>query len=119
MQAGGQAEPDRRFHARWEVPGTETWIGPHYEASLLNISKGGALVEHSHRVRPGTVLLLTLSVPEHKITLRCRVVRSSEHRYEVRPTGEREHVYRTGLQFLGIPEDSLLLLEKYVGSLSP
>jgi hypothetical protein len=42
------------------------------------------------------------------------VVRSSEHRFEVRLTGEREHVYRTGLEFLGIPEDSRVLLDKYI-----
>lgn len=117
MQAGGQAEPDRRCHFRWEVPGTGAVIGPHYEASLINISEGGALIEHSNRVRSGTVLLLTLSVPEKKITLRCRAVRSSEHRYEVLPTGERERLYRTGLEFLGIPDDARVLLDKYMDSL--
>lgn len=114
MQARGQAEPDRRCHFRWEATGTETSIGPHHEASLLNLSEGGVLMEHSHPVRPGTVLLLTLSVPGDQITLRCRVVRSSEHRYEVWPTGERQHVYRTGLEFLEIPEDSRVLLDKYI-----
>lgn len=117
MQAGGQAEPDRRCHFRWEVPGTEAVVGPYYEASVLNISAGGALIEHSHRIRPGTVLLLSLSVPEQKITLRCRVVRSAEHRYEVLPTGERGHLYRTGLKFLEIPEDSRILLDTYMDSL--
>lgn len=117
MQAGGQAEPERRCHFRWEVPGTEAVIGPHYEAFLLNISESGAFIEHSHPVRSGSVLFLTVSVPDQEITLKCRVVRSSEYRYEVLPNGEREHVYRTGLEFLGIPEDSRVLLEKYTDSL--
>ena len=117
MLAGGQAEPERRCHFRWEVPATDAMIGPHYEAFLLNISESGAFLEHSHPVRPGSVLLLTVSVPEQEITLKCRVVRSSEYRYELRANGEREHVYRTGLEFLGIPEDSRVLLHKYMDSL--
>ncbi len=117
MEAGGQAKPDRRCHFRWEVPGTKARIAPRYEAALLNISEGGALIEHSHPVRPETVLLLTFSVPDQQITLRCRVVRSSEYRYEVRLTGEREHTYRTAMEFLGIPEDSRVLLDKYIDSL--
>ncbi len=118
MPPGRRVEPDRRCSFRLEVPESEAVIGPRYEASLRNISEGGALVEHSHRVRLGTVFLLTLSVPEQKITLRCQVVRSAEYRYEVLPNGEREHVYRTGLEFLGIPEDSRVLLDKYMESLT-
>jgi len=114
MEAVEPPKRDRRCYFRWEVPWTEGRIAPHYEASLLNISEGGALIEHSHPVRPGTVLLLTLSVPDQEITLRCGVVRSSEHRFEVRVTGEREHTYRTALEFLGISEDSRVLLDKYI-----
>jgi hypothetical protein len=105
---------ERRRDSRWNAGGTEARIAPKHNASLLNISRGGALIEHSHPVRPGTVLLLTLVVPYREISLRCQVIRSLEHRYEARSTEERDHFYRTRLQFLAVSEEYKELVDKYI-----
>jgi hypothetical protein len=59
-------------------------------------------------------LLLTLVVPYREISLRCQVIRSLEHRYEARSTEERDHFYRTRLQFLAVSEEYKELVDKYI-----
>jgi len=57
-----QANEDRRRHFRWRASGPDGWIAPSHKISLRDISRGGALIEHSHLVRPGTHLFMTLLV---------------------------------------------------------
>jgi len=87
-------------------------LHPRYE------SGGGALIEHSNLVRLGTLSFLTLSIDGQEVSLRCRAVRSAIYRYELRPTGEREHVYRTGLEFSAVSEDARRLLDESLDPLS-
>ncbi len=112
-----QANEDRRRHFRWRASGPDGWIAPSHKISLRDISRGGALIEHSHLVRSGTQLFMTLLVHEQQVGLKCRVVRSQDYRYEVLPTGEHGHFYRTGLEFLGLSENSRGLIDEYISSL--
>jgi len=109
---------DRRGNIRCAVeeqtPGRITAI---YDAFLINVSMSGALMEHSDLVRLGTLSVLTFSIQGQKVSLKCRVVRSAVHRTEVRTEGERELIFRTGLEFLDAPEDSLRLIAEYIDSL--
>ncbi|MFQ5802066.1 MAG: PilZ domain-containing protein [Candidatus Methylomirabilales bacterium] len=110
---------DRRRHLRWHVGKRVTGrITSNHKASILDISLGGALIEHSNLVRPGTLSFLTFSVDGKDVSLRCRVVRSAIYRYEVQLSGEREHIYRTGLEFSSVSEDARRLLDESVDSLS-
>lgn len=104
---------DKRRHIRCHVGKRLTGrIHSNDEAFILDISRGGALIEHTNLIRPGTLSFLTLSVDGYEVSLTCRVIRSALYRYEVRPTGEREHVYRTGLEFSAFSEDSRRLLDE-------
>ncbi len=119
MNAGEQRKGDKqRRHIRWAVEehavGRITAI---YEATLINMSLGGALIEHMHLVRPGTISSLTLLMLGREVTLNCRVVRSLVDRTEVQADGEHELVYRTGLEFLALSEDSLWLIYEFIDSL--
>jgi hypothetical protein len=113
-----EKKDDRRHNIRWTVeeptPGHITTI---YEASLINISASGALVEHSDLVRPGALSTLTFIIQGQKLTLRCRVARSVVHRTEFRAEGEREIIFRTGVEFVDASEDSLRLVGQYIDSL--
>ncbi|MFQ5989612.1 MAG: PilZ domain-containing protein [Candidatus Methylomirabilales bacterium] len=117
MDTDIRLKADQRRHPRWRVWGPEGRIAPNHAASFLNISQGGALIEHLHPFRPGSLLFLTILVHETELRLKCRVVRSEVQSYEVWPTGKKEHVYQTGLQFLGLSEDSRGLISEYIGSL--
>jgi hypothetical protein len=88
-----------------------------YEATLLNISLGGALMEHAQAVRPGTISPLDLDLPTKRVGLRCRVVRSVVHRSEVRPDGTRELIYHTGLEFLDPSDETAQAVSEYIQSI--
>lgn len=117
MDTGIQLKANQRRHLRWRVWGPEGRIAPNHAASLLNISQGGGLIEHLHPVRPESLLFLTILVDEQEVRLKCRVVRSEVQCYEVWPTGKKEHVYRTGLEFLGLSENSQGQISAYISSL--
>jgi hypothetical protein len=97
-----RAKRERRRHPRLFVARRVEAILAHlHVASLIDISAGGALIEHADPVRPGIASVLTLLVRGDRWGLNCRVVRSVVHRYQVGPTGERDLIYRTGLEFTG------------------
>ncbi|MFQ5988557.1 MAG: PilZ domain-containing protein [Candidatus Methylomirabilales bacterium] len=109
---------NKRRYIRWEVGGLLTGhIGHIPNVSVMNFSTNGALIEHSHLVRPGSLCFLTLSVPHEEFTLKCRVVRSRLHLSEVRTDGERDVIYRTGVEFLDTSEAARRLLKEYIESL--
>lgn len=96
---------DRRRHPRGLMGGQSVvQIAPFHEASLIDISAGGALVDHMNPVRPGSISFVTLSIHGQKVALKCLVVHSAAHRCEVGSNGERDVIYRTGLEFMGTLE---------------
>lgn len=70
------------------------------QGSVLNLSMGGALIEHVKTVRPGAILDLVLNLRQREARVRCRVVWSTAHRAHVQPDGGEELIYRTGVEFL-------------------
>lgn len=75
---------------------------------------GGALLEHPDTLRPGTLAFLTLPANGGGIGMKCRSVRSRVDRYEHTPSGERDLVYRTGIEFLATSESRWGLIEECV-----
>lgn len=107
--------PERRRHDRLVVGGkTKGRVTAVYDASLLDISVGGALIEHAHIVRPGTISYLILNLLGREVSLGCRVVRSVVYRFEVGPDGERILVYRTGLEFVDLSDETLRVIDDYI-----
>lgn len=117
MDSGTEVKAKQRRHRRWRVWGPEGRIAPNHGASFLNISQGGALIEHLHPVQPGSLVVLTILVDEREVRLKCRVVRSEVQSYEVWPKRKKVFVHRTGLEFLGLSETSMGLISKYIDSL--
>ena len=50
-------------------------VRPGYDAVVLDVSSGGALVESPHRLLPGTTVELQLQTMTHRMAVRGRVVR--------------------------------------------
>lgn len=107
---------DRRRYARWDVAGQlEGRItATRKRAQVVDVSRGGALVEHVNIVPPQTISFVTLFFPANDLRLKCRAVRSAAHRYEVWPSGERGWVYRTGIEFLEAPGISPRVIQEYL-----
>ena len=123
MDAGEQARGDRRRDLRWGVRGRPAGrMTPRHKAtyqtvSLVDISMGGALIEHSTEVGPGTLVFLTLLIHMMhgwEAGFMCQVVRSVVDQYDVDPTGRRDLVYRTGLKFLAPSEVSRRVIMEYI-----
>lgn len=109
----------RRKHARFHVKGgAKGRVAVVWDAVLLNLSLGGALIEHANVVRPGTPSSLELELQGKKIRLRCRVARSVADRIEVQPDGERELMYHTGLQFVEPSDDTIQAISDYLHSIT-
>ena len=88
-----------------------------YDASLVDISHGGVLIEHVQVVRPGTTSSLDLDLHGKRLSLRCRVARSVVHRTEMQPDGEQTLIYHTGLEFVDLPEETRRVVCDYVQSI--
>jgi hypothetical protein len=74
----------RRFDAVEEHGIVSACVGPGYRARLLDVSAGGALIETSHRLLPGTPVELRVNTGTDRASVRGRVLRCAVVR--VRPT---------------------------------
>lgn len=87
-----------------------------YEASLLDISISGAMIEHAQVVRPGTVSSLDLELDGKRVNLLCRVIRSVIDRMEAGEEGVT--IYHTGLEFVDLPDETRQAIRDYIQSIS-
>ncbi|MFQ5847723.1 MAG: PilZ domain-containing protein [Candidatus Methylomirabilales bacterium] len=112
--------PERRKYARCVVEeGASARIAAVFEASVLNLSVGGALLEHDQLIQPGTLSSLILTLNGRATTLKCRTVRSAVHRLEVQPDGERALIYRTALEFVESSDNAHQMIRDYIQSIIP
>jgi hypothetical protein len=96
--------PERRRYPRVLLgSGTKGQANAAFDVVLVNISLGGAMIEHAEVVRPGTILDLIATLAGRDVRVQCRVVRSEIHRSEVLPDGEQVLIFRSGLEFLEQP----------------
>ncbi len=85
--------------------------------SLVDISMGGALIEHSTEVGPETLVFLTLlihMVHGWEAGFMCQVVRSVVAPYDLYPTWRQDLDYRMGLKFLAPSEVSRRVIMEYI-----
>ena len=110
-----QATGEKRRYPRWTIEGRLTGrFGYIPRVSVVDLSLGGTLIEHATELDPGIISLLNLLFPGHEATQKCRVVRSDPHRLETLPIGTQDLVYRTGLEFLELSEESRRLIDGYI-----
>lgn len=106
---------EKRRYPRWVVGGRLAGrLDTVHNLSFINISLGGMLIEHTDVIRPGDTSLLYLLILGREVTVNCRIVRSLVHRPELQVGGERDLIYRSGLEFLGPSEESLGLINDYI-----
>jgi hypothetical protein len=73
--------------------------------SLIDLSLSGALVEHIEPIRPGEIYHLSITIKERKVPVLARAMRVfASHRVTV-AGGERQVVYRTGMEFVGVEKE--------------
>ncbi|MFQ5989510.1 MAG: PilZ domain-containing protein [Candidatus Methylomirabilales bacterium] len=114
----GKKQRDKRRFSRVMVGGTNKGrVTALYDASLVDISLGGVLIEHVQVVRPGTTSSLDFELHGKRLSLKCRVARSVVHRTEMQPDGEQSLIYHTGLEFVDLADGTRQLICNYIQSI--
>jgi len=87
------------------------------DVNLIDLSLAGALVEHINSVRPGEIYRLALSINGQSAQVLARAMRVfASHRVTV-AGGERQVVYCSGLEFVGLKKEAATLITEFVESL--
>jgi hypothetical protein len=87
------------------------------DVNLIDISQSGALMEHIEPIRPGEIYRLAVAIDGQNVQVLARAMRVyASHRVTV-AGGERQVVYRTGMEFVGLKKDAAELIAGYVESL--
>lgn len=107
--------PVRRKHARltFSEPVAGAVTSSH-EANMLDLSMGGARVEHTMILRPGSSCYLRLPLDERVLTVNCRVIWS---RAVGRAPGEQSGtglLFQSGVQFGSLSRESQAVLQTYL-----
>lgn len=87
------------------------------EVSLIDISLSGALVEHTEPVRPGEIYHLSFSVEGQQLQVLARAIRAFASHHVTVAGGERQMVYRTGMEFLGVEKNTAAFIAAYMDRL--
>jgi hypothetical protein len=87
------------------------------DVTLIDLSLSGALIEHTEPVRPGEIYRLSFAVGDKQAQVLARAIRVfASHRVTV-AGGERQVVYRTGMEFVGLKKDAADLISTHVDHL--
>jgi DNA-binding response OmpR family regulator len=89
------------------------------DVDLVDISLSGALVEHTRPVRPGEIYRLSFMVNEERVQVLARAVRVFLSHRVTLAGGERQVVYRTGMEFVGVDKPTQDRIATYIGHLAP
>ena len=90
------------------------------DVTLLDLSEGGARLEHAGRFALNAICFLRLPAPEGELVLKARVLHSAVSRTV--PGPEPTLLFQSGVEFLGLTPEKLLALRKLladVGGGSP
>jgi DNA-binding response OmpR family regulator len=87
------------------------------DVNLIDISQSGALIEHIEPIRPAEIYRLALTLDGQNVQVLARAMRVfASHRVTV-AGGERQVVYRTGMEFVGLKKEAASLIACHVESL--
>jgi DNA-binding response OmpR family regulator len=88
------------------------------DVNLIDLSQSGALVEHVEPIRPGEIYRLSLTAEGQRVQILARAMRVyASHRVTL-AGGERQVVYRTGMEFVGVKKDVADIIDKHIESLT-
>jgi hypothetical protein len=108
--------PRRRRHLRltFQEPLRDQVTTSHY-VQILDLSSGGARIEHTIILRPGTTCHLRLPIKSQRVTVVCQVVWSRAVGYtDGGDTHGRGLLFQTGLEFSKMAPETQMLLTTYL-----
>lgn len=112
---------ERRRLTRVDLPGiVRGSVSLRIDVQVINLSPGGAQIEHAERLFPGSTCILFLRLGEENLRLGAEIVWSRVHRVQAisSKTGEGRLHYRSGVRFRNIPERSEAHIRRYLAPLT-
>ncbi len=91
-------------------------VSASYSVHILDLSLGGARLEHGIVLRPGTSCNLRLRLAASVLTVNCRVVWSKVVGREAGGPGGTGLTYHSGVQFDTLSRDAKAVLTAYLGT---
>ncbi len=91
-------------------------VSASYSVHILDLSLGGARLEHGIVLRPGTSCNLRLRLAASVLTVNCRVVWSKVVGREAGGPGGTGLTYHSGVQFDTLTRDAKAVLTAYLGT---
>jgi len=110
-----EEHPTRRKHARltFAEPASGAITSSH-EIQVIELSQGGARIEHSMVLRPGSSCYLRLPLSEGILTANCIILWSRVVDRAASQQGGSGLLYHTGVQFGNLTREAQALLDAYV-----
>ena len=105
----------RRQHARltFSEPVSAAVTSSH-DVNILDLSLGGARVEHTIILRPGSSCYIRVPIRQRVLTVNCRIVWSKAISRTGGETGESGLLYHSGVQFGSMAQDTRTMLMAYL-----
>jgi len=105
----------RRKHARltFGEPGSGAITSSH-EVQILELSQGGARIEHTMILRPGSSCYLRLPLSQGILTANCLIIWSRVVERAAGEQGGSGLLYHTGVQFGNLTREAQALLDAYL-----
>jgi hypothetical protein len=107
--------PTRREHARltFSEPVSAAVTSSH-DVNVLDLSLGGARVEHTIILRPGSSCYIRVPLSERMLTVNCRIVWSKAIGRTAGEAGETGLLYHSGVQFGAMAQATRTQLAAYL-----
>ncbi len=86
----------------------------HCDATLIDLSLSGALIEHTQWVRVGDLYSFSFQVKGLHVKIRVRAVRSFVSHRVPEAGGERQLVYRTGVEFTNLTAETARVISAHL-----
>ncbi len=90
-------------------------VSPSYNVHILDLSLGGARLEHAIVLRPGISCYLRLRLNVSVLTVNCRVVWSKVVGREAKGPGGTGLTYHSGVQFDTLSGEAKAVLAAFLG----
>lgn len=113
-------DTDKREHPRMTLPGVLRGSANfRHDVQILDLSQGGARIEHAERLPPGMTFVLGLNLQGVDVRLGAQIVWSHVTRIHSGANGEGGLRFRSGMRFLHIPKAAEAHLRDFLATLAP
>lgn len=108
---------ERRKTNRVRLPSRSTAQLQLLDVILIDLSLSGALIEHTQPVRPGEIYKFAFTIDGRPVQVLARAIRVYASHRVASTGGERQVVYRSGIEFVGVEKGVAEQVSRFIDRL--